>query len=439
MRKRILAYRCGTASPTWGSAAYAPAVGRVTEAAERLWRGELALDENPFMSFLGLEELVPELAFVSGFANVTAFATSDGVLLVDTGSFVTGPQVAADVGAWTDRRVHTAIYTHGHVDHAMGINAIERAQGSVRVVAHEAVVARFERYRLTSGYNGIINARQFRVPGLQWPTNYRLPDLRFARDLELTLGGERFCLHHDRGETDDHVWVWAPERKALCTGDLFIWAAPNCGNPQKVQRYPREWAAALRKMEALGAELLLPGHGPPILGADRVRQALAETAELLETLVAQTLELMNAGASLDEVLRAVRAPDHLLERPYLRPVYDEPEFVVRNLWRLYGGWYDGNPARLKPAPDAEVAREVARLSGGPKRLADHATELSDLGEHRLACHFAEMASLAAPQDRGIRKARAAVYGARAAAETSLMAKSVFRAAAKAPPGGGRGR
>ena len=53
---------------------------------------------------------------------------------------------------------------------------------------------------------------------------------------------------------------------ALCTGDFFIWATPNCGNPQKAQRYPLEWAAALRKMSRLNAELLLPGHGPPMYG-----------------------------------------------------------------------------------------------------------------------------------------------------------------------------
>ena len=65
--------------------------------------------------------------------------------------------------------------------------------------------------------------------------------------------------------------MWAPDRKVLCTGDLFIWASPNCGNPQKVQRYAIEWARALDEMAALGAEVLLPGHGLPIIGADRVR------------------------------------------------------------------------------------------------------------------------------------------------------------------------
>ena len=158
--------------------------------------------------------------------------------------------------------------------------------------------------------------------------------------------------------------MWNPGRKVLCTGDLFIWASPNCGNPQKVQRYPREWAIGLRKMQALGAEVLLPGHGLPILGADRIDLALGETAELLESLVDQTLALMNAGARLDEIVHTVQAPAHLLDRPYLKPVYDEPEFVVRNLWRLYGGWYDGNPAHLKPAPDAVLAAEVADLAGG---------------------------------------------------------------------------
>ena len=77
--------------------------------------------------------------------------------------------------------------------------------------------------------------------------------------------------------------------------------------------------------------------------------------------------MMNEGARLDDIVATVKAPDHLLEKPYLRPVYDEPEFVVRNLWRLYGGWYDGNPARLKPPTDAAIAAEVASLAGGAGR------------------------------------------------------------------------
>ena len=239
----------------------------------------------------------------------------------------------------------------------------------------------------------------------------------------------RFALRHGRGETDDHTWTWVPERRVLCTGDFFIWASPNAGNPQKVQRYPLEWARALRAMDALGAELLLPGHGYPIRGAARVHQALAETAELLESLHDQTVAMMNAGARLDDIVHTVRAPAHLLARPYLQPVYDEPEFVVRNVWRLYGGWYDGNPAHLKPAPEGALGAELARLVGGAGRLADRAAALAAEGDLALACQLAELAAEAAPGDAAIRAVRGVVYGERADRERSTMAKGIYRWAA----------
>ena len=207
--------------------------------------------------------------------------------------------------------------------------------------------------------------------------------------------------------------MWHPARKVLFAGDMFIWASPNCGNPQKVQRYARDWAIAFRKMIALQPEVLLPGHGLPIVGADRVRQALTEGAELLESLLEQTLAMMNEGARLDDIVHTVRAPAHLLARPYLQAIYDEPEFVVRNIWRLYGGWYDGDPSHLKPAPADALARELAELAGGAARLADRARELAAAGDLRLAGHLAELAAQAAPDDKGVHAVRAEVFGARA--------------------------
>jgi alkyl sulfatase BDS1-like metallo-beta-lactamase superfamily hydrolase len=167
----------------------------------------------------------------------------------------------------------------------------------------------------------------------------------------------------------------------------------------------------------------------PILGGDRIQQALTEAADLLDSLEEQTVELMNAGAPLDEIIHTVRAPAHLLDRPYLRPVYDEPEFIVRNIWRLYGGWYDGNPANLKPAPDTALAAEVAALAGGAAKLADRARSLAAEGDLRLAGHLAQMAAVAAPDDPQVQAAKATVYRARTDAEASIMAQGIFRAAA----------
>ncbi len=410
-------------------------MGTVMDVAERLWNGELSTAErHPLVAALQqLEEVDAGVAFVSSFANVTAFDTPAGLVLIDVGSHLFADQVYDLLRRWSPRPVHSIVYTHGHVDHVFGVprwEADARAAGAPppRVVAHEAVPARFDRYRLTAGWNAAINARQFGMRGMVWPTDYRYPDVTYRQSLELDVGGVGFDLRHDRGETDDHTWVWLPQRKILCTGDLFIWASPNCGNPQKVQRYPLEWAHALRAMATLGADLLCPGHGWPIRGRERVHRALTDTAELLESLHDQTIALMNDGACLDAVLHTVRAPAHLLERPYLRPVYDEPEFIVRNVWRLYGGWWDGNPAHLKPAPERAVATELAALAGGAKRLADRALEVAANGDLALACHLAELAGQAAPQDEAVRTARRDVYARRAKSERSTMARGVYRAA-----------
>jgi len=397
---------------------------------DRILRGEESItDHHPFAASNQLEEVGDRVAFVESFANVTALATDDGLCLIDTGSAFTAGPVHDAVRRWTSSPATTAVYTHGHIDHVFGTAAFE-AEAPLHVVAHEAVDPRFDRYVRTAGYNGVINQRQFRAPGLRWPTEYRRPDETYADRLDLSVGGLSIELHHARGETDDHTWAWVPERRVLCTGDLIIWCTPNAGNPQKVQRFAEEWAAALRTMAALdpAPELLLPGHGLPIAGAANVAMVLLDTAELLEVLAADTLRLMNEGARLDDIVHTVRAPERLLDKPYLRPIYDEPEFIVRNVWRLYGGWYDGDPSHLKPAPAGTLAAELARLAGGPDALAARARELvasGDDGDLRVAGHLAELAAQAAPNTASVHQTRAEVFGARARAEASTMAKGVF--------------
>jgi alkyl sulfatase BDS1-like metallo-beta-lactamase superfamily hydrolase len=397
---------------------------------EKYWAGEIdPLVTSPFTPLLAWEEVADRVAFVSSFANATAIATDDGLVLVDVGSFLLSAQVHGAVRQFSNERVSHVVYTHGHVDHVFGVERFEaeasaRGWKAPRVIAHEAVPPRFRRYQRSRGYNACINARQFRTK-VEWPGEYRFPDETFRESLALDVGGLRVDLYHARGETDDATWAFIPERRVLCTGDLFIWCSPNAGNPQKVQRYPREWAEALRAMEALRPAVLCPGHGVPIFGEDEVQEALSTTAELLESLHDQTLSLMNAGARLVDVIHAVKAPARLMERPWLRPVYDQPEFIVRNLWRTYGGWWDGDPSSLEPAPRSDLARELADLAGGAARLSARATELAARGEFALACHLAEQASQAAPGDAGIAKARREIYAARARAATSLMAKGIY--------------
>jgi alkyl sulfatase BDS1-like metallo-beta-lactamase superfamily hydrolase len=152
-----------------------------------------------------------------------------------------------------------------------------------------------------------------------------------------------------------------------------------------------------------------------------------EQDQLFERLSMQTTALMNKGCSLDEILHTVSASQSLLAKPYLLPKYDDPEFVVRGIWHLYAGWFDANPAHLKPPADAELAAEIVTLAGGAKKLARHAADLAAKGQTRLAVHLIEFATGALPSNKDIQAARAKVYARCIEAETSLIGKAIFAA------------
>lgn len=399
-----------------------------------------------------LSEVADGIALVEAFSHVVAFRTGDGLVLFDTSLEAFGGGVLKSLRKWSDEPVAHICYTHGHADHVGGTGAFvceacERNRPRPQIIGHENVSPRFRRYELTNGYNFTINARQFApaqelrmgmsegnkdgtppLPRRFGPDPWVNPDITFRDSMEFRSGDLRFELRHAIGETDDHLWAWVPEHKAICSGDFVTWVFPNAGNPQKVQRFPLEWARALREMAAKEPELLLPAHGLPIAGKERIATVLDTIASALEFLVSRSLEMMNAGARLDDLIHGVKLPSHFMNKPYMKPVYDEPEFIIHNIWRLYGGWYDGNPSRLKPAPDAVLAAEMAQLAGGVTRLSARAEELAATGREgdmRLACHLVEMAALAEPDNRDVHMARANVYGARRKAELSLMSKGIF--------------
>ncbi|HEU5152471.1 MAG TPA: alkyl sulfatase dimerization domain-containing protein [Iamia sp.] len=404
-----------------------------------------------------LSEVADGVAVIESFSHAVALRTDDGLVVFDASAVFTGRQVVEALRSWSTAPVRSLVYTHGHVDHVGGsgafvADAAARGHHRPQVVAHEAVVDRFDRYRRTDAWNTGINARQFggirdrrlrlasgEGEGRRFlPDDVAAPDVTYAERLHLGIGGVDVELRHGRGETDDHTWAWIPAHRAIACGDFLIWNFPNAGNPQKVQRYPAEWAAALRQMVALGPELLLPAHGLPIGGADRIRTVLETVAGTLEDLVGRVVALMNEGAVLDEIVHEVTVADDVLALPYLRPLYDEPEFVVRNVWRLYGGWWDGDPARLKPPREAAVAGEVAALAGGADVLARRAAAVADTGDLRLACQLVEWAATAAgspAEAPEVHAVRARIYEQRRTAETSLMAKGIYAGAAResAPP------
>lgn len=371
-------------------------------------------------------------------ANVCILESGEGIALFDVGLPFHGPRIVEELRRLTDAPVLYIIYGHGHADHAFGTpfllrDAEERGYPRPRIIAHEALPRRFDRYRRMLPYHERINRMQFNIPeGVPaFPWEYVYPDETVREGLTLRLGEFTLELCHARGETDDHLWLWIPERKVACVSDFWVWSCPNVGNPFKVQRYALEWAVALEEVADRSPEVLLPGHGRPLLGPETVREACLEVSEALRCLDQQVVDMLNQGMWQEEILRSFQWPEEYARSPYLAPIYGHPYFVVQALLRQYHGWYDGNPSHLFPAAEAEIAREVLALSGGVERFLERAEELEGKGDLQLALHLLDF--VLAGGNAGLEKAtgmKARILERLAGEERSLIARNILLAGAR---------
>lgn len=370
----------------------------------------------------------PDVFMYTRFVNTYGVSTSAGLLLIDPGLQLNATSVHEAVRGWSDAPLHTAVYTHGHADHAFGLGPWLAAGDQPQIIAQENCVARFRRYQLTHGLNAHINQRQFSLPAPAFPNQFNWPTITVRDSLVQRMGDTEVRYRAAKGETDDALYAWIPARGYLFAGDLIIWSSPNCGNPQKVQRYPVEWAEALEEMASLGAEWLFPGHGLVVQGQDSVRLILTETAAWLRSIIDQVLERVNAGQNPEQIFHEVEPDAELSKRPFLRVVYDHPKFVVRNLLRLWGGWWNGNAADLLPATWEDQGREIAALSGGIDALVARGRELLSEGDLTLACHLAEWAVQGHPEHAGAQELKRDAYRKRLATAGEVMTQGIYRAA-----------
>ena len=260
--------------------------------------------------------------------------------------------------------------------------------------------------------------------------SFALPDLTF-RDMQLLeLEREPVELRRAMGETDDAAWVWMPRRRLAMVGDLIVSSLPNTGNPNKVQRYTLEWAAALEEIAARKPRIVLPGHGPAYRGEDVCHELLTETARALRIIHDEVVARLNRGQWPVDIIEAdLKLPDDLASKPFLRPIYGCVPFVVRDVIRRYAGWWSGQPSQMFPAKRSDVASEILALCGRDQMLT-RARVLKDGGQLKQALAIAEMALDANASDADAMALNAEILDAMAAAERSFIARNFFVAAAR---------
>jgi cyclase len=211
----------------------------------------------------------------------------DGTWWINNTGFLVGPQgvISIDtcstqrrtlaylnaIGTVTTARVRAEIYTHHHGDHTFGNCLFPGAA----IIAHEATRA---------------EAIAFGPPrdmpfwdGPDWgDLTLDPPFITFTEEISVHAGDLRAQVRHvgmPAHTTNDSI-VWIPERSVLFCGDLIF----NGGTPFLLMGSVTGAIETLEKVvRPLGAQTIVPGHGPVFHDADPIDATLDYLRFVLDT------------------------------------------------------------------------------------------------------------------------------------------------------------
>ncbi len=235
-------------------------------------------------------------------ANSTFIITNEGVIVIDTrGSEQQAGRVLKAIRTATDQPVVYTINSHFHKENISG-NAVFQSGHSIiaQKRAQAMMILKAEREQRTV------------TP----------PNLSFEKKLEIKLGQYHLKLiHPGPAHTDGDLYIYIPKWRILITGGLvFNRIIPFLGDG-----YIESWIHALREMEDLDAEVIVPGHGA-VAGKPIVTQMKHYLMELKRYVNHQ----LDDGKNLPDTMQAVKEQ---LKAKYSK--WQHFERVDENIVRAY--------------------------------------------------------------------------------------------------------
>jgi cyclase len=229
-----------------------------------------------------LQEIVPGVLVALGGVCNRGIISSDGnVLVVDSGVSITeATPLHAAAKKYCKQGALSLFNTHPHGDHVYGNQLFTDGP----IIAHEGV----RKNLITSGEQMLAKWKQ-NLPMAQSLNEVTItpPTVTFEDEMTMFLGDLKIeLLYLGSAHSPSDSVAWLPQLRILFTGDLLfntlVPAMPPGGNSAT-------WIRALEHLEHLGAEHVIPGHGPV--------QTPAELVNLRNWLVTLRTHVGNAIAS----------------------------------------------------------------------------------------------------------------------------------------------
>ncbi|MDA8484886.1 MBL fold metallo-hydrolase [Pseudomonas resinovorans] len=360
-------------------------------------------------------------------ANSVMIVAPEGLIIVDTGeSAEQSRKVLAEFRKISDKPIKAIVYTHFHPDHINGVKGFiseeQVKSGEVQIYAQETLLDNV----VTQGalVGPILGMRSGYSFGAALPdtdkkdmnaglgplahegkSTFIAPTITFKDKLDTTIAGLPVQFLHVPSEAPDEIVLFLPQNKVLISAEVT--QGPTLPNIHTLRgtkfRDPVVWVNSLDKLRAYQADYMVPLHGQPVSGKDKVEEVLRMTRDAIAYVHDQTVRWMNKGLTPDELVEKVKLPPYLAGyTPYLREYYGTVKHSVRQIYQGYLGWFQGDPVDLDPVPPVEKAKRLVELMGGREKVLLAAGDAYLKGDYQWA---AELAGYAIRIDHGDQLAR----------------------------------
>ena len=378
---------------------------------------------NPFAprTYGSLERVTDRVYIFRNIVNSAIIIGDDAIAVVDTqvNETLAARLIQAIEGlSDTPKPIRYAINTHYHWDHTGG-NHVFKRHGAEIISSAQTKAFIQER---TPRQKAFLMSRGFELG----PDPYQA-DRTIEEPTELDLGNQRLCFMQLGGaESDDALTIYAPQESCVMAGDTVMTGSfPIFGQPVMNEGLmgTSTWIETLGRVEALGAEHVLPGHGPVAYEAEldllkRIQRYF------LDEVAARVAQGMPLPALLDDL--EAQLPEWITSIPV---TWGTPRYAILRVYRGLvadeeRGWQHVKPSAI-PAADAAATEAACASLAAVRDYRAATSELEEGGDIATAIAVARRATevLAAESAAWVLLADTLVRGSRLA--PSVLEKGDF--------------
>ena len=335
-------------------------------------------------------------------ANSYLVTTSDGGLLINTGTDFEAPDIKARFSRVSADRLRIITFTQGHPDHVGGWSQFTEPGVQTIAQANHPDVREYWRHlhpfyvrRIMTLWGAFMDVE---TAAATLPPEPELTDSFIDRHA-FELGGQRFeLLSTPGGETTDALVVWMPEHRTVFIGNLlgpFFGHVPNLYTLRGDKiRSAMSFIHSVDRVIALRPETLINGHDV-VRGTDEILTTMTKVRDATVYLRDRTIDGMNSGADVWTLMRDVTLPPELA----LPQVHGKVPWIVRAIWEEHVGWFRyESTTELYDVPPSSVWSDIVDLVGGPAPLIERAEAHAKAGRPLEALHLTDIVLAHSPAD-----------------------------------------